>query len=630
MSTRWLRNLVLVIVSAAVATQASPMVVAAGLDGVTDWSDAEPFVDLFKMSRTWHWLDADDSRDWPHNTEPKPVNGIPVDNQGWPLRVPFQLNGAARRVCTTMLNGREKEAFEFGTYTLLFEGEGEIRLSNLYSATITHDGVGVKQYQFEITQQHFGSNDVSPALRLNIYRSVEGNHIRNIRMIRPGCLDIYETQPFTERFLRDVRPFAILRFMDWNNTNGNTQSTWSQRRPKDYATQTMMPDPPNNLNGVAYEWMIELCNTVERDMWVTVPHKADANYQRQLARLIRDNLDPSLKCYVEWSNETWNWNFPQTSYAEQQGYNTLKLDDKVGAAVNKYHTYAAVRLFKIFEEEFSAQRDRLVTVLAGRHNPVTGDSERIIKALDDPVVNPDNIVPDAFATAPYMNTPTRVSSVNAAFDGLRQGLARAAEGTRKWKPHCDSYGLRFITYEGGQHLNKASEEIIIATNEHADMYDLYVDYLDSLEAYGLTMLNAFVAVAGWNSYGAWGHKQYAGEPLSSAHKYRALIEYMTASGQYDPNENWQPYGGVISIDSREQAVPAATGGEYVIYRNAGMSNPLTVLSSQRAAARVLTINGRTVGIVAPSAGAGLPCPAAGSYVISRDLTRGGSALVLTP
>ncbi len=628
MSTRWIKNLVMVVAVTAVAGQAAgPMVIAAGLDAVTDWSDAEPFVDLFKMSRTWHWLDADASDDWPHGQ--KNVEGIPVDDQGWPLKVPFRLNGEMRRVCTTMLNGRQKEAFEFGTYTLLFEGEGEIGLSHLYSATVTHDGVGEKVYQFDITEQHFGSNDVSPALRLNIYRSEESNPIRNIRLIRPGCLETYETQPFTERFLRDVRPFAVLRFMDWNNTNGNTQSQWSQRRPMDYAQQTTMSELPKHLNGVAYEWMILLCNTVQRDMWVTVPHKADENYQRQLARLIRDNLDPNLKCYVEWSNETWNWNFPQTSYAEKQGYEILKLDSDIGPAVNKYHTYAAVRLFEVFEEEFGSQRDRLVTVLAGRHNPVTGDSRRIIEALDDPTVNPNDIVPDAFATAPYIKTPKRVSSVGAALEGFEQGLSRAAEGTRKWKPLCDGYGLRFITYEGGQHLTKASEEIIIATNEDPRMYDLYTAYLDSLEINGLTMLNAFVAVAGWNRYGAWGHKQYAGEPLSSAHKYRALIDYMSASGQYDPNEQWEPYDGVGVASARAPSSWEHAASEYVVARGVGMSEPLRVRAGHPNTWHVFTIDGRAVGAPAASiADAWRRGRAAGSYVISRDVVSSRSSLIL--
>jgi hypothetical protein len=169
-------------------------------------------------------------------------------------------------------------------------------------------------------------------------------------------MDTYQDQPFTKAFLDDHRPFTVLRFMDWNATNNNPQGMWSERRPKDWCSQTTAPTNPDNRGGVAYEWMIELCNTLQRDMWICVPHLADQNYQRNLAKLIRDNLDKNLKCYVEWSNEVWNWNFKQTGYAKNQGMNVKNFSGKAGEAVNMYYTYASVNLFRIFEEEFAGDR----------------------------------------------------------------------------------------------------------------------------------------------------------------------------------------------------------------------------------------------------------------------------------
>ena len=76
------------------------------------------------------------------------------------------------------------------------------------------------------------------------------------------------------------------------------------------------PDPVQRP--MAYEWMIDLCNRTQRDMWVCVPHFADEEYMYQLASLIREQLDPALKCYVEWSNETWNGMFKQAHYCNEQ------------------------------------------------------------------------------------------------------------------------------------------------------------------------------------------------------------------------------------------------------------------------------------------------------------------------
>ena len=48
-----------------------------------------------------------------------------------------------------------------------------------------------------------------------------------------------------------------------------------------------------------------------------VPHFDDERYMYELGCLIRDQLDPSLKCYVEWSNETWNGIFKQSHYCNR-------------------------------------------------------------------------------------------------------------------------------------------------------------------------------------------------------------------------------------------------------------------------------------------------------------------------
>jgi hypothetical protein len=155
--------------------------------------------------------------------------------------------------------------------------------------------------------------------------------------------------------------------------------------------------------------------------------------------------------------------------------------------------------------------------------------------------------------------------------------------------------MRFITYEGGQHVAKIAEDLILSANDHPAMYDIYREYLDSLEANGLEMFNAFVAVGRWGPHGAWGHKQYAGEPLSTAHKYRALWDYMVASGQVDPNK--LPLA--VSSSPALERVPVGV-------RQANAPRML----------RVFQPNGRAVQLF-PSTGAfrGL---STGAYIIRRD------------
>jgi len=69
--------------------------------------------------------------------------------------------------------------------------------------------------------------------------------------------------PWNPQFLKDIAVFRSLRFMDWDNTNGSAREKWSERPQKTAARQ----------NPVAYEWMIDLCNRNNPDMWVTIPHR---------------------------------------------------------------------------------------------------------------------------------------------------------------------------------------------------------------------------------------------------------------------------------------------------------------------------------------------------------------------
>ena len=111
----------------------------------------------------------------------------------------------------------------------------------------------------------------------------------------------YQQQPFMPEVLEDLKYYKVLRFMDWQRTNNSVNQRWADRRtPDNWYTQT-------GKKGVALEYACDVCNAVLTDCWVCVPHAADDDYVRDMARLIRDRLDGRLRVYVEYSNETWNW-----------------------------------------------------------------------------------------------------------------------------------------------------------------------------------------------------------------------------------------------------------------------------------------------------------------------------------
>jgi hypothetical protein len=318
------------------------------------------------------------------------------------------------------------------------------------------------------------------------------------------------TNPWRPEFLQEIAPYAALRFMDFGVTNGSEQVTWADR--------TQPTAPSSAQTRLAYEWMIDLCNRTGRDMWVTVPHRADDAYGLALANLIKATLDPKLKVYVEWSNETWNGGFAQTHYAYDQG-NALGLASDPWAAAFKYHVYAAVRLFHQFDTVFGVGSPRVVKVLAGQ----SGNSwitEQHIAALADPKINPLGVKADAYAIAPYFGHDVDGGAGDATTQ-LHQAVQKAIAEVKSQYQVVSAAGLPLLAYEGGQHvLNNAQ-----VVNQSPEMYQVYQEYLTGVAPYFALFMH-YVHNGQWGSGGAWGAERFVGEPLTESPKLRSIMDWI--------------------------------------------------------------------------------------------------------
>jgi hypothetical protein len=154
--------------------------------------------------------------------------------------------------------------------------------------------------------------------------------VKNLHVMQPGTS---AGSAWSARYLTHLLSLHphTLRMMDIVKTNNNQTSDWAQR-PK--------PTDANYARaGVSWEDLIQLCNMVKANMWVCVPVRATDDYVKQLATLIKNNLDPSLSVYVEYSNEVWNTAFDQGKYnvaKAQAEVNTGKTDLNYDGNKNLY------------------------------------------------------------------------------------------------------------------------------------------------------------------------------------------------------------------------------------------------------------------------------------------------------
>ena len=127
-----------------------------------------------------------------------------------------------------------------------------------------------------------------------------GGGVKNLKVMRPGLT----TETFNPVFLKSLDRFSTLRFMDWTQTNGNPQVKFADRPLTKTAQWT--------IKGVPWETIIELGNTLQCNVWVNVPLKANDGYVTSMAKLFKAKLKPNLKVFVEYSNEVWNFGFQQS------------------------------------------------------------------------------------------------------------------------------------------------------------------------------------------------------------------------------------------------------------------------------------------------------------------------------
>ncbi len=313
------------------------------------------------------------------------------------------------------------------------------------------------------------------------------------------------TDPWNPALLTDCEPYTTLRFMDWclPRLNDNT-GVWSQR------TQKTESQDMSGGRAVAYEWMIDLSNRTDKDMWITVPTRADTNYSYQLALLINSLLEPQLKVYVEYTNEHWNYD---ASWYNQQGA-AMGFPGDATMQGDFYYTYRAVQVWRQFERVFGQNSPRIVKFLGAfaTNNSIAG---HMFAALNDTIkVNPTKVKADAIGIAPYM----RGGDVAACLAELPNKYQEAANHMTL----ANRGGVQLMCYEAGFETASGS-----AIASDPAVYGLVRSYLDTLMAAGVTVCNWYTAVGGTSGY-QWGAKRTTGESPTTAHKYRAIYDWMAA------------------------------------------------------------------------------------------------------
>jgi hypothetical protein len=269
-------------------TQASQRV-GIGIAGLSYWDRSVAMTDVGRQSQLRGW-------DWSYD--------VAADSNGDPGR-DFLLIYSSTKIGA-------------GTYKLTFNGRASVSTGGAGTVQGASYDAATNITKADVVLTGDPSGNVWLGFK-DTYRStdsIKSDGVTNIRLWRPG----YPTDGsilFTTEFVSAMKKFKTIRGMDFVSTNTNPQSTWAERTRPNYFGLT-------GERGQSWELLIALANAADRDVWLTVPVRADDDYIRKLAQLIKyggDGVNPytspqarpafaplkaGLKVYVEYGNELWN------------------------------------------------------------------------------------------------------------------------------------------------------------------------------------------------------------------------------------------------------------------------------------------------------------------------------------
>ena len=498
------------------AGQAAPLAqprLGMNLAGPSDWMTELPFVDVFRTSR--QWISQRQGASWGKGPE------LAIDELGWVKTI--EPGCYAETMLCTIQGGH----YPSGIYTVLYEGQG--KLTGGLNAKVKESSHGRMLLDVDASKGGF-------SLRLTEVNPQD--YVHNIRVVMPGFEKTFETEPFHPVFLKQWKGFACFRFMDWMHTNGSEIRTWAERPTLQHATFSK--------RGVALEWMIDLCNRQKADAWFCMPHLADDDFVRRFVQMVKERLDPSLKIYIEYSNEVWNGQFAQCRYAGEQGVALgLGTKDKPWEAGWAYTARRSLEIFAIWDSVFGGHA-RFVRVI-----PTQSANSGVTKGiLRDPEVAKHA---DALAIAPYMGysigrgktadlgEQMKTWTVEQMLADFEKGaFEESLKHMRMNKELADQHGLKLIAYEGGQHMVafmrdpatvKAVSATMHACNRHPRMGELYTRYYDEWAKAGGDLFAVFSSIGSYSNHGAWGLAEFYDSTPSDYPKLAATLKWAQAHGQ---------------------------------------------------------------------------------------------------
>ncbi len=437
------------------AIASSTVPVGVNLASLVRWNTDWPLVDEMKRAEVrtrrgapfYQLTDEGDLVDW--------------DENGWPNSLPADASNGFNEVVYTLFTAPYTSwgvsPPPAGVFQVMYDGDGTLEYRGGMSKLPGAEGsCGVRCDRVSIDPAQIGDNE--QLVQLAITQTNPADHLRNIRVIWPGgicdgddftwhqsdqtCAAPATYQSFVQLteagnetifhpdFLRDLRDFQAIRFLNWQQSNTSTlsnppyntppygtpdithETSWAERRQLSFATWAFEPtETPTQLvpsRGAPIEAMLSLVNKLDTEAWFHIPFDASDDYIQQFATLVKDSLQHNQQVYIEYGNEGWNGGWP---FNRGGNYLAAKGDDfwaDEGTPFDRQMNYFAKRTTEIctvWKSVWGVNADQLTCVM-GSQAAAPGLTQSLLdcplwanSALNTSGENCASV--DAVAIAPY-------------------------------------------------------------------------------------------------------------------------------------------------------------------------------------------------------------------------------------
>jgi len=341
--------------------------------------------------------------------------------------------------------------------------------------------------------------------------------ITNLEVNRPGY-DLSTDKVFTDEYINLCKSvnFDCYRYYNIQNIwdaepTFPAHTTWGNRKTPEDACQSTMQNTTGKKDGWCWEYIIDLANILEKDMWINIPISCDSNYVATLAELLLSDLDPKINIYVENSNECWS-----PSQVTHGVYNQAQAN-QYGITFDQNYARRTVELSNYFAKVFGAnQINNRIRVICAGQQVYLGRTDNHLNYINATFGPPKNYIYGTSSSV-YFNTSLPNGTPSEICDGMIANINNQIDNpgnSSNRKAHIKKAldwelpgGV--TSYEGGPATPGDGSSVNLSNkilaHRNAKMKDVVIrNYKEAWFEIGGGLAMYFTLASGYNRYGCWG------------------------------------------------------------------------------------------------------------------------------